>query len=99
MGTGYQVNVTDVAAAVTSMNGNHQQLEQAMRNVIALSGDLMTSWVGSTNAAYNASVEQWDAAMTQMREALLNLTRILQQNGVNYEDTDAATARLFANVG
>ena len=50
--------------------------------------DLQSSWTGSASANFQGVLDQWQASITQINEAL---TRA----GVNYADTEQANASMF----
>lgn len=94
--TRYQV---DSDAVRSTSSAVHASIGRIQAEVSALHGHLASlesSWSGAAAAAFQTSVADWRSTEQHVSESLAALNAALGQAGQQYEDVEAAAARMFA---
>ncbi len=59
--------------------------------------NLQSSWTGSAATAFQAVVTDWNATQKRVEETISAINTALNTAGVQYAETEARNARLFAH--
>lgn len=88
----YRVELEELLAFVDRLQAFEQQVEGIAARVERQVADLHTEWSGGGADAHRARHDEWMAAATQMREAVVQLKAAAHHAHRNY--TDAAQSNL-----
>ncbi|HTU72487.1 MAG TPA: WXG100 family type VII secretion target [Trebonia sp.] len=56
----------------------------------------LSEWIGSAQAAYHEAQAQWNAAMADMQQVLLQLGTVIGTANSNYQSAEAANTGLWS---
>lgn len=83
---GYRVELDELLAFVDKLESFGKRAEAIAARVDSQVADLHTSWSGDAATAHRARHDEWIAAATQMREAVMELRQAAHTAHHNYVD-------------
>ena len=92
----FEVDAERVQSAATATAGTSRNLvseaQTMLRNLLAL----QECWRGSAAQNFQAVINQWEGAQTQLFESLDSIQGALNTAAQQYSEVEAANSRLFA---
>lgn len=86
-----------VSAHVSSLENNHAALQAQSNQFLSAIEPLKASWKGSSVAAWDNMTEAWHENMTQINNALQELTGRVDQAGKDYQTGEEEQAEMIRN--
>lgn len=90
----------DSEAVSTATGAVRSSIGRIGAEVIALHGqltNLQSSWTGGAATAFQTVVTDWNATQKRVEESLTAINTALNTAGLQYAETEATNARLFAH--
>jgi len=91
----FEVDSAQVAQAGAAVQASAQQIgaevDRMMRHLL----DLQASWKGQAATSFQHVVTEWQATQERVRMTLEDIQRALALAGRQYEEVEAAAARMF----
>jgi early secretory antigenic target protein ESAT-6 len=92
----FEVDSVQVTAASAAVQASAQQIggevDRMMRHLL----ELQAGWKGQAATSFQSVITDWRGTQERVRTALEEIHRALAAAGRQYEDTEAATARMFS---
>ena len=91
----FEVDSAQVTAASAAVQGSADQIgaevDRMMRHLL----ELQNSWTGQAAASFQNVATEWRGTQERVRASLVEIRQALAQAGRQYEEVEAAAARMF----
>jgi 6 kDa early secretory antigenic target len=95
--TRFQVDSELVSTATGAARGSISRISAEVATLHGQLTNLQSSWTGAAATAFQSAVTEWNGTQKRVEEALSALNTALTAAGVQYAETEAHNARLFAH--
>jgi WXG100 family type VII secretion target len=85
----------EIASHASLTRQRSADLEQAIATLRSAASQLSAVWTGPGAAAFQATREQWEKAVTPLQESLRSMGDALNQASTAYESNESSIARAF----
>lgn len=82
----------DTSRAVAGKAG---EIDGSLANLASHVQTLTADWQGQAQAQFTGLYHQWQTSATQLHEALVGISRLLNAAGVAYDDSETQISRMF----
>jgi len=94
--TRYQVDSEAVASTTAGAQASAGRIQAEVTSLIAMLGDLQSTWSGQAASAFQGVVNDWVATQRMVEQNLVSMNTTLGQAGQHYAEIEAQNLRLFA---
>ncbi|WP_030015803.1 WXG100 family type VII secretion target [Curtobacterium sp. S6] len=85
-----------IATKTSEARGFMERISSEVNALTASLQDLQSSWTGTASAQFQEVVASWRRTQSQVEESLGQINQALASAGMNYAETEAANASMFA---
>ncbi|WP_129360803.1 WXG100 family type VII secretion target [Rothia uropygioeca] len=86
-----------IAAKTAEARGFMERISSEVNGMTASLQDLQSSWTGTASVNFQEVLAIWRSTQAQVEESITHINTALCNAGINYAETEAANASLFAS--